>query len=228
MSAFGQGFNSPIPRGQQQPQLLPSDPRLTPSHWAPPRPLGGLDFRPPGAQVPLRTANLQSTGRAHVLPPPPPHGLFLGNPQSRFPPMGAMPFPQPPFSPRQFPPGIPIPLRPPNIGPAGLYFRPQPHPTPEPPPMLAPSLMGPGGLFGPRGSNFPQPPPPLPDPTDVFLQEWLAGVTVRYKESQATVQEDRPMKASIHYVSLYDVPFPFDKCTGTWQCAIAMYACLED
>ena len=201
MSAFGQRFNSPIPqRAQQQPpghQVFPSDPRLTPSYpWPRLRPGGVPEFRPPG-QFPLTPGSPQSV-LPHALPPPPPspHGLFTGDPRSHFHLPGAIPFHQP--LPHQLPPGIPFPLQPPNIRPfGGPYFQPPPHPTPQQPSLApAPSLLGHGGLFGPRVPISPQPPPPPPDPTNVFIQEWLAGVTARHRESQATVQEDRPMKAS--------------------------------
>ena len=70
------------------------------------------------------------------------------------------------------------------VGPPGSYFLPPMHTLLQTPPFT----------HALRGPNIPLP----PDPTDVFLSEWVSGVTASYDDRQREVQEDRPMKASPH------------------------------
>ena len=129
------------------------------------------------------------------LPPPPPPTVFAGDPGPSFPHPQGLPLHYHPIPPHPLTPTNPD-FRPPHFAPrVGPYYHPQ---SPYSPQLLQnPPLLGAGGLLAPRGPNFPLPPP---DPTDVFFQEWVGMVTDRHRERQTATDQDRPMKASAHFV----------------------------
>lgn len=181
-----------VSRAETPPQqgpfnLLPGllgDPRTTPR---------GFNFAP-GAPYPYQGPHFHGID-PRVLP----RGNVAGNLQQipRQPPLTGIPFQlhHTPHSPLHSHPNIrPVPLTPPPgvnispVGPPGSYFLPPIHNLPQTPPFSL-ALQGP---------NI----PPPSDPTDVFLREWLSGVTASYKDRQKDVQEDRPMKASLAHLQI--------------------------
>ena len=147
----------------------------------PPPPAGYLgDPRVMSSGFPF-TTRVQPVGAPNFRPAPPPRAHSTGS-LREIPPLPLMT----PFSPLHPPPPS-LAVTPPGVPPLSLYFRPPPH-------NVAGHFPFPMGNvpFAPLGPNI----PPLADPTDVFLGEWLKGVTASCRDRQERVQEDRPMKAS--------------------------------
>ena len=186
--ALGHGRRQPLRAG------FPGDPRMTPRGFgfnSSVDPRSNFSPRPqasPSAEFIYGGANSAYSGgpRAGVFLP---HVVRFHPPHYLPPPLTPLPIPGSP-APSLTPPGTNLPLG----GPPGTYFHPPLHGNSGLPPgypFINPSALGIAPW--PQGPNIPP-----PDPTDVFLKNWLSAVTASYDERSRAVQGDRPMKARVH------------------------------